>query len=122
MAETPTRTITREQLLALHTQPASPSSDELAALERLLSIAQSDTGQSRRVADFLLAWWNADSCGGFDLTNLWAVDTAIARDIVAVFAMVARVHSWPSSDPFKAYTRQFENLVRQWRPQLFGDS
>ena len=30
-----------------------------AALERLIGIAQDDSGQSRAVADFLLAWWNA---------------------------------------------------------------
>jgi hypothetical protein len=39
----------------------------LAALDRLLAIAQADTGQSRRVANFLLAWWNAGECGGFHL-------------------------------------------------------
>ena len=35
--------------------------EQAAALERLIAIAHSDTGQSRRVADFLLAWWNAAS-------------------------------------------------------------
>jgi hypothetical protein len=34
-------------------QPASE------ALMRLFAIARGDTGQSRRVADFLLAWYNA---------------------------------------------------------------
>ena len=45
------------------------SEAQAAALERLIDIAQRDTGQSRRVADFLLAWWNAGECGGFDLTD-----------------------------------------------------
>ena len=31
-----------------------------AALDRLIGIAQRDTGQSRKVANFLLAWWNAN--------------------------------------------------------------
>lgn len=31
--------------------------NERAALARLIKIAKGDTGQSRRVADFLLAWW-----------------------------------------------------------------
>jgi hypothetical protein len=57
------------------------SPQEQAALERLIKIAQGDTGQSRRVADFLLAWWNAGDCGSFDLTNLWAIDEAIAKDM-----------------------------------------
>ena len=46
------------------------SPQEQAALERLIKIAQGDTGQTHRVADFLLAWWNAGDCGSFDLTNL----------------------------------------------------
>jgi hypothetical protein len=43
--------------------PVFDAKDALAALDRLVAIAQSDTGQSRRVANFLLAWWNAGSCG-----------------------------------------------------------
>jgi len=53
------------------------SADQQAALERLLAIALQGTGQSRRVADFLLAWWNARQCGGFDLTTMWGCDSAI---------------------------------------------
>ena len=34
-----------------------------AALERLIYVARADTGQSRRVASFLLAWWNAAEIG-----------------------------------------------------------
>jgi hypothetical protein len=49
------------------------TTDQKASMERLIAIAQSDTGQARRVADFLLAWWNAGECRGFDLTNLWAL-------------------------------------------------
>ncbi|WP_432612744.1 DUF7673 family protein [Mesorhizobium mediterraneum] len=41
-----------------------------AAFERLLPQARSDTGQSRRVADFILAWWNADELGGFDIADV----------------------------------------------------
>ena len=41
----------------------------LEALTRLIEIAQKDTGQSRRVADFLLAWHNAAENGGWDVTN-----------------------------------------------------
>lgn len=54
---------------------------EAAVLSRLIRIAQGDTGQSRRIADFLLAWWNAGSCGGFDLTTLWGLDSDIAADM-----------------------------------------
>lgn len=53
------------------------SEKERAALERLIGHAKRDSGQSRRVADFLLAWWNAGSCGGFDLTTAWGCDDEI---------------------------------------------
>src|SRR5450631_2390707 len=65
------------------------AADQKAALERLIQVALGDTGQSRKVANFRLAWWNAEECGGFDLTDLWRVDTAIAADMVTVFSMVA---------------------------------
>jgi len=88
---------------------------ELAALGRLIKIAKSDTGQSRRVADFLLAWWNAGSCGGFDLTNLWAVDGAIAEDMALVVRLIGRVHSYPDA---LGYGADFAEIVEQWRPEL----
>lgn len=90
---------------------------EADALSRLIRIAQNDTGQSRHVADFLLAWWNAGSCGGFDLTTLWGVDSDIAADMVTVFALVARVNSYPDS---LGYEADFKAIVRTWRPEL-GD-
>ena len=37
----------------------SDSIAALSAVARLLSIAKADSGQSRRVADFLLAWHEA---------------------------------------------------------------
>lgn len=86
-----------------------------AALDRLVEIARGDTGQCRRVANFLLAWWNAADCGGFDLTDLWNVDRAIADDILAVASLIARRHAYP--DAF-GYQAQFERLVALWRPQL----
>lgn len=86
---------------------------ELGALERLLKIARSDTGQASRVANFLLAWWNAGRDGGFDLTDLWNVDTAIANDMVTVFAYVARTWHYPDALGLGA---EFEELVTRWRP------
>lgn len=88
---------------------------EQLALKRLIRIARADTGQSRRVADFLLAWWNAGSCGSFDLTNLWGVDTAIADDMVAVFRYIAATNKYPDALGFK---EEFAEIVRTWRPEL----
>lgn len=87
-------------------------SEEQAALNRLIAIARNDTGQSRRVADFLLAWWNADDCGGFNLTDLWGVDTSITEDMVTVFGCIARVKSYPDA---LGYGEQFKSIVSDWR-------
>ncbi|CAJ0802724.1 hypothetical protein LMG7141_04150 [Ralstonia condita] len=100
-------------------RPEQMTPAERAALERLIQYAQSDTGQSRRVADFLLAWWNAGQCGGFDLTNLWAVDDAIAEDMAIVFRLVTRANSYPDT---LGYGPQFEAIVRAWRPELMNES
>ena len=89
--------------------------EQKAALERLLAIASRGTGQSRRVADFLLAWWNAGDCGGFDLTAMWACDTAIIDDIATVFAYVGHNRDYPDE---LGYGAQFKAMVRNWRPAL----
>ena len=91
------------------------SANQRAALERLIQIAQGDTGQSRRVANFLLAWWNAEECGGFDLTDLWNVDSAIADDMVTVFGLLANFNSYPDT---LGYGKQFESIVAEWRSAL----
>jgi hypothetical protein len=82
------------------------------ALERLIQIALGNTGQSARVANFLLAWWNAEECGGFDLTDLWRVDASIAADMVTVFGMVAERNNYPDT---LGYGAGFEKLVSSWR-------
>lgn len=85
---------------------------ELKALERLVAIAKSDTGQSARVANFLLAWWNAGDNGGFDFTDLWNVDQAIVDDMQTVFGLIARMRAYPDAFGFEADMRQ---LVTDWR-------
>ncbi len=88
------------------------TSEAIAALKRLLKIAHSDTGQSKIVADFLLAWWNARRCGGFDLTDIWGVDRRIADDMVSVFKLIALSNEYPIAFGFR---KEFENLVLGWR-------
>ena len=88
---------------------------ELAPTRRLLQVAASDTGQSRRVADFLLAWWNAGSCGGFDLTELWTVDDAIAADMLATVASTAARRGYLNAFGLGP---GFKWLLVQWRPRL----
>lgn len=93
--------------------PIEISTRQKAALERLIRIAQADTGQSRMTAEFLLSWWNARNCGGFDLTTLWGVAPQIAADMVTVFAFVATCRYYPDD---LGYGEQFSRIVRAWRP------
>ncbi len=90
-----------------------------AAFERLLDVAMSDTGQSRRVANFILAWWNADSLGGFDLADIFAVDRDIARSMAIV---VARLAEAPAAEYPEAYRAEIENLIKLWRPEVWARS
>ena len=101
---------------AAEAPPAAITADEVAALERLLAHGRRD-GQSRVVADFLLAWWNTGSCGAFDLTSLWALDTDIVADMTTVFGLIGRVHRYPDS---LGYEAEFKAIVQSWRPEL-GD-
>lgn len=87
-----------------------------AAFERLLTVARADTGQSRRVASFVLAWWNAVHLGGFDVADLFAVDRAIASDMATVFSYVAGQSDAMYPD---AYKTDIEDIIRQWRPELW---
>lgn len=91
------------------------TTSQKVALDRLVEIAQGDTGQCRIVADFLLAWWNAPECGGFNLTNVWAVDSTIANDMGQVFGIIRETRSYPDR---LGYKEQFQAIVKQWRPEF----
>lgn len=90
-----------------------------AAFERLLDLARSDTGQARRVANFILAWWNAESLGGFDIADLFALDAAIAGDMATVFGWIARRSN--ASYP-EEYRLEIEGLIEAWRPDVWARS
>jgi hypothetical protein len=84
------------------------------AIARLMSIAQRDTGQSRRVADFLLAWHNAEANGKWDPTDMWAVDEQIANDMMTVLAAIRRMHgAYPRELGFE---REIKRVWALWRP------
>ncbi len=91
------------------------SDAELAPIPRLLALARSDTGQAGRVADVLLAWWNAAECGGLDLTALWSLDPVIRDDVLLAIDFIALHPNYPDhyglGDAFAA-------LVALWRPTL----
>ena len=64
--------------------------DTQAALERLITVAQGSTGQSRDVADLLLAWHNAGENGGFGFTSFWNLDDALVAGPLQRDAITAR--------------------------------
>ncbi len=89
------------------------SNTEWTALERLIRIAKGDSGQCRVVANFLLAWWNAADYGGFDLTEVWAVDAAIKQDMLTVFEQLLHSSVYPDT---LGYGKDFEVIGSRWRP------
>ena len=91
------------------------SNELIDALRRLIEIAHGNTGQCQYVSNFLLAWWNAGSCGGFDFTDMWAVDDKIAMDMLKVVLLIAKRNNYPDAYGFRA---DFEQLVAKWRPHL----
>ena len=84
----------------------------LEALGRLCAIAQRDTGQSRSVANFLLAWHNAPENGGWDPTDLWNVDQAIAEDMLLLLQFVRENRCYPGDMGFEP---EIKAIWQQWR-------
>lgn len=88
-----------------------------AALARLLTIAHSDTGQARRVRDFLFAWWNGSDLGHFPIEHLWNVDRAISTDMVAIMGYLAQQPCAVYANAFGCES-EMRNLVETWTPEV----
>lgn len=87
------------------------------ALNRLIDLARSDTGQSRRAANFLLAWWDGDQWGHFSLTDLFGVDRDVAADMATIFAFLGQHGGAVYISAFgDQYRDQMADLVERWRP------
>jgi hypothetical protein len=82
------------------------------ALERLLRIARQDTGQACRVANFLLAWYNAEENGGWDPVDMWNVDAAIADDMLAVVRLIRESRRYPEG---LGFGKKMAWVWRMWR-------
>lgn len=91
------------------------------ALIRLFDVAERDTGQSRVVADFLLAWWNAHEHGGFDVAGLFSLDTGVARDIASVVTHLSRCPSAVYADAF-GHRERMARVIAAWRRQALEDA
>lgn len=85
------------------------------ALGRLITIAREDTGQSRRVANFLLAWWNGDDWGNFPISDLFGVDRAIAQDMATIFTYLGQHGGAIYADAW-GRRQDMADLVELWRP------
>ncbi|WP_049780123.1 DUF7673 family protein [Aromatoleum aromaticum] len=91
---------------------ATPTPQQLEALDRLWQVANGHSGQCRTVAAFLLGLYNGQRFP-FDLTNFRCLDAEIFKDCLQVLVMDSRpraeVHvllGVPGSD--------FEQLATGW--------
>jgi hypothetical protein len=82
-------------------------------LERLFKIAsENDTGQARRVADFLLSGHKAAENGGWDPVALWNVDEAMAEDMVLVLRWIHVCHCYPDQ---LGFGKHIKTVWQTWR-------
>ena len=86
----------------------------IEALDRLIAVADSDTGQARRVANFLLAWWNGEEWGHFPIADLFGVDAAIADDMATLFAFLGQHDGAIYADAFGRREAMLQ-LAERWR-------
>lgn len=89
----------------------------VAALQRLLRIAQGHTGQCRSVALLLLGLYNATRFP-FPLTELRGLDDALFEDCMAVLRMDARMCRQEVHLYFKDGSQLWEQLAVDWRVRV----
>lgn len=93
-------------------RPAIQAEGE-AALRRLFDVAQSDTGQCKIIAKFLLGCYNGDRFP-FDLTDFRCIDHNLFMDCLAVLKMDSQpqkeVHMY-----FPDGGQKFEQMAKDWR-------
>ncbi|WP_427832759.1 DUF7673 family protein [Agrobacterium pusense] len=63
----------------------------------------------------MLAWWNADVHGDFNLTDLADVDRDVCEDMVTVFTFLAREEDLVYPE---AYKPEIIQIIRRWRPDV----
>ena len=94
------------------------NTNQRQALERLIAIAKRNTGQCRRVADFLLSWFNGPVCGGWGVTDVWHLDSEILEDLFTVLAFISERTIYPDT---LGYYDDMQEIARLWRPHLFSE-
>ena len=85
----------------------------MQALEYLIEVAKRDTGQSRKCADFLLAWYNAPAWGGFSFDDLWPLDHQIRESMLMVISFIAEnTGVYPNN---LGYGEDMAQIIEVWR-------
>jgi len=85
--------------------------DVYHALDILIPVAKSDTGQSRICADFLLAWWNGHTLGRFDIVEVASVDWKLGMAMAVIVLHLAQYGTWYP----KAFEKEFFEIIDRWR-------
>lgn len=98
--------ITLTQLAAYEEQLPAVREDGVAALKRLLEVAQRDTGQSGVVALFLLGLYNGRDFK-FDMTDLRRLDHNLVEDCLSLLRM--------DSNPEQEVHQYIENGQEIWQ-------
>src|SRR5207302_11436870 len=75
-------------------------------------VRRDDSGQARRVAGFLLAWQNSEENGGWDPTDLWNVDAAIAEDMLTALRFLRTENRYPGDLGFQ---KEIDRIWEIWR-------
>lgn len=84
------------------------------AISRLIEVALSDTGQSRICADFLLSWWDTAEHGAFAVSDLFSLDSALARDVATVVTYLSRCSAAIYADSF-GHQENMAAVAARWR-------
>jgi hypothetical protein len=89
-----------------------------AALARLIPLAMTDTGQARRVANFLMAWWNGPDLGHFEIADLFGLDVAVANDITSVIGFLGQNDRGAVYIGSLGFAEEMQDIIALWRPSL----
>ncbi len=88
------------------------------ALDVLIPVARSDTGQSRRVANFLLAWWNGPDLGHLEVVDIASIDRELAEAMCVILLFLGQ-HGMEYANLW-GRRKDMEDLFDLWRSHLIS--
>jgi len=98
-----------EQIAAFETERQAATEAGLPALERLIRVAERDTGQSETVRLFLLGLYNGYAFP-FNLVKLRSLDKSLFDDCLLVLTLDARV----TAQEIHLYVYKGGDLFERW--------